>query len=238
MRHLWSVYSTVFCLSCTVQSLLFAIALTGATQKVDHKDPKLLLITERMIPEACRRSCRGAYQLMKPPWGFTFSKWVAWLTIYYKWPHRFAHIHVDVYGVTPNHSVLDILCYSFFLQAQAIFFTPAVLPVYDAFKWMGVMAVGIASFQILLWFPMWGGIIFPAKKGYTEQDYYYAEYTEAERMEGLHLQVSKFVSYSFGHPEISPTNTSFPDWSSIMEYAFWGGLQSVDHVEWRRQLLY
>ena len=58
--------------------------------------------------------------------------------------------------------------------AQAIFFTPAVLAVYDAFKWMGVMAVGIAAFQIFLWFPMWGGVIFPAKKGYTEQDYYYA----------------------------------------------------------------
>ena len=104
-------------------------------------------------------------------------------------------------GVTPDHGMTDIedsfqISSWSFLQAQAIFFTPAVLPVYDAFKWMGVMAVGIASFQLLLWFPMWGGLIFPAKKGATEQDYYFAEYNEAERMEGLHLQVSKFVSHS------------------------------------------
>lgn len=39
---------------------------------------------------------------------------------------------------------------------------------------MGVMAVGIAAFQLLLWFPMWGGVIFPAKAGATEEDYYYA----------------------------------------------------------------
>lgn len=36
------------------------------------------------------------------------------------------------------------------LQAQAIFFTPAVLSTQDAFKWMGVMAIGIALFQVRL----------------------------------------------------------------------------------------
>ena len=60
------------------------------------------------------------------------------------------------------------------LQAQAIFFVPAVLATYDAFKWMGVMAVGIAAFQIFLYWPMWGGVIFPARKGATEEEYYYA----------------------------------------------------------------
>jgi len=80
--------------------------------------------------------------------------------------------------------------------AQAIFFTPAVLSTQDAFKWMGVMAIGIACFQLLLWFPMWGGVIFPAKKGATEEDYYFSEYTEAERMLGNHLQVSNFCDNS------------------------------------------
>ena len=103
------------------------------------------------------------------------------------------------------------------MQAQAIFFTPAVLTTQDAFKWMGVMAVGIALFQvdcghlffarqilpfsaykqnspkmlvykaswshhllklhavqILLWFPMWGGVVFPARKGSSEEDYYFS----------------------------------------------------------------
>jgi NNP family nitrate/nitrite transporter-like MFS transporter len=80
--------------------------------------------------------------------------------------------------------------------AQAIFFTPAVLSVQDAFKWMGVMAVGIACFQLLLWFPAWGGLFVPGRKGALEEDYYFAEYTEAERMQGLHLQVSNFCDNS------------------------------------------
>lgn len=60
------------------------------------------------------------------------------------------------------------------VQAQAIFFTPAKLSTQDAFKWMGVMAVGIACFQLLLWFPPWGGLLFPPKKGATEEDYYFS----------------------------------------------------------------
>lgn len=28
--------------------------------------------------------------------------------------------------------------------------------------------------QLLLWFPMWGGVVFPAKKGATEEDYYFS----------------------------------------------------------------
>ena len=44
-----------------------------------------------------------------------------------------------------------------------------------------------------LYFPMWGGMFLPAKKGVTEEDYYYSEYTEAEREQGLHLASSHFV---------------------------------------------
>ena len=36
------------------------------------------------------------------------------------------------------------------------------------------MAIGITCFQTLLWFPAWGGTVFPAKKGATEEDYYYS----------------------------------------------------------------
>jgi NNP family nitrate/nitrite transporter-like MFS transporter len=109
------------------------------------------------------------------------------------------------YGVVPfvSHRALGIVCgivgaggNAGSAIAQAIFFTPATLSVPDAFKWMGVMAIGIALFQLLLWFPAWGGIVLPAKKGATEEDYYFSEYTEAERREGLHLQVSKFADNS------------------------------------------
>ena len=36
------------------------------------------------------------------------------------------------------------------------------------------MAIGIACLQLLLWFPQWGGTVFPAKKGATEEDYYFS----------------------------------------------------------------
>lgn len=109
------------------------------------------------------------------------------------------------YGVVPfiSHRALGIVCgmvgaggNAGSAIAQAIFFTPATLSVPDAFKWMGIMAIGIALFQLLLWFPMWGGLIFPVRKGATEEDYYFNEYTAAERREGLHLQVSNFADNS------------------------------------------
>ena len=60
---------------------------------------------------------------------------------------------------------------------------------------MGTAACGVAILGIsTIYFPMWGGMFLPAKAGYTEEDYYFSEYTEAEREEGLHLASSKFVS--------------------------------------------
>ena len=50
------------------------------------------------------------------------------------------------------------------------------------------------------YFPMWGGMIFPARKGYTEEDYYFAEYSAAERDQGLHLASSAFVSLLISLP--------------------------------------
>jgi len=44
---------------------------------------------------------------------------------------------------------------------------------------------------------MWGGMFFPAKKGVTEEDYYFAEYNAAEREKGYHLASSAFVSFRF-----------------------------------------
>lgn len=65
----------------------------------------------------------------------------------------------------------------------------------NGIKWMGTVACCVSVLGIsTIYFPMWGGMFLPAKAGYTEEDYYFAEYTAAEREEGLHLASSKFVS--------------------------------------------
>ena len=58
---------------------------------------------------------------------------------------------------------------------------------------MGVVSCAIAVLCVPpIYFPMWGGMFLPAKKGVTEEDYYYTEYTPKEREEGLHLASSAF----------------------------------------------
>ncbi|KAK9839619.1 hypothetical protein WJX81_001376 [Elliptochloris bilobata] len=83
---------------------------------------------------------------------------------------------------------------------QAIFFlnTPAhgayVLQQYDSFKWMGCAIVFVACIGVApLYFPMWGGLFCGPKPGVTEEDYYFSEYTPAEREQGLHLAASNFA---------------------------------------------
>ena len=71
----------------------------------------------------------------------------------------------------------------------------AVIPQVDAFKWMGVVMIAVAFIGVGgQYFPMWGGMFCPARKGYTEEDFYFAEYSAAERERGLHLASSAFVS--------------------------------------------
>lgn len=71
----------------------------------------------------------------------------------------------------------------------------AVIQQADAFKWMGVVMIAVALVGVGgQYFPMWGGMFFPARKGYTEEDFYFAEYSAAEREQGLHLASSAFVS--------------------------------------------
>ena len=70
----------------------------------------------------------------------------------------------------------------------------AVIPSYDAMKWLGCAISGISLLCVApLYWPMWGGMFMPAKAGYTEEDYYYKEYTADEREKGLHLANSAFV---------------------------------------------
>ena len=71
----------------------------------------------------------------------------------------------------------------------------AVLAAYDSFKWMGCVICAVAMFGVApIYFPMWGGLLCGPKAGATEEDYYFSEYTPAEREQGHHLASSKFVS--------------------------------------------
>jgi hypothetical protein len=49
---------------------------------------------------------------------------------------------------------------------------------------------------LLTWRPallQWGGMIFPAKEGVTEEDYYLAEWSAEEKAAGLHTPSLKFA---------------------------------------------
>ncbi len=53
------------------------------------------------------------------------------------------------------------------------------------------------SLQLCDWWPRprRGGMLCPPKKGYTEEDYYFGEWTAAERENGEHMAVVKFVRF-------------------------------------------
>ena len=54
----------------------------------------------------------------------------------------------------------DALCFSC---------PPAVLAPHDSFKWLGCVICAVAAFGVApIYFPMWGGLIFPPVKGATE----------------------------------------------------------------------
>ena len=70
----------------------------------------------------------------------------------------------------------------------------AVLQQYDAFKWMGCAIIFVACVGVApLYFPMWGGLFCGPQPGVSEEDYYFAEYSPAEREQGMHLAASNFV---------------------------------------------
>ena len=52
---------------------------------------------------------------------------------------------------------------------QAAFFTAGSIKPYHSYLWMGVMSLLVAQGAWLLYFPMWGGMVCPAKAGVSEQ---------------------------------------------------------------------
>ena len=121
-------------------------------------------------------------------------------------------------GLAPNlrlAGAFRTLCASHLLLSQAnlisdyldiiILCAAAVLAPYNSFKWMGCVICFVAMVGVApIYFPMWGGLVCGPKKGATEEDYYFSEYTPAEREAGHHLASSAFVS--------------FPSWLSYPEH--------------------
>ena len=75
---------------------------------------------------------------------------------------------------------------------QTVFFTNATYSTEKGIVNMGIMIISCTALVLLVWFPQWGGMLFPASKA-SEEDYYASEYTEGERDQGLHAASLKFA---------------------------------------------
>eukprot|EP01026_Neomeris_dumetosa_P067202 TRINITY_DN6545_c0_g1_i1.p3 TRINITY_DN6545_c0_g1~~TRINITY_DN6545_c0_g1_i1.p3 ORF type:complete len:168 (+),score=27.67 TRINITY_DN6545_c0_g1_i1:2-505(+) len=65
---------------------------------------------------------------------------------------------------------------------QAALFRDSPLETYEGIRYMGIIIIGVTLLVVPVYFPMWGGMLFPAKPGVTEEDYYLADYTEKETL--------------------------------------------------------
>lgn len=76
---------------------------------------------------------------------------------------------------------------------QAIFFTNATYGFEVGFEKMGIMIMCVTVALFGIYFPMWGSMVLPARKGVTEEDYYLSEYTAEEVAQGMHNASLKFA---------------------------------------------
>ena len=79
---------------------------------------------------------------------------------------------------------------------QAIFFTATSMSLAEGFKWMGVMILAVTVTLVFIHFPMWGSMFFPGNPEKTEEEYYIADFTAAEREAGLHRVILNFANES------------------------------------------
>ncbi|KAG0608241.1 hypothetical protein M758_8G090500 [Ceratodon purpureus] len=78
---------------------------------------------------------------------------------------------------------------------QTIFFTQATYHTEVGITNMGIMIIAVTALVLFVWFPQWGGMLFPASK-MSEEDYYASEYSEGEQDQGLHTASLKFAENS------------------------------------------
>jgi MFS transporter, NNP family, nitrate/nitrite transporter len=79
---------------------------------------------------------------------------------------------------------------------QAAFFTSASMSTTDGFIWMGVLVLCVTMLVWTLYFPMWGGMVCPAREGWTEEKYFARDFTQEERDSGVHHTILKFANES------------------------------------------
>ncbi|KAL2631768.1 hypothetical protein R1flu_016454 [Riccia fluitans] len=98
---------------------------------------------------------------------------------------------------------------------QALFFMSTKYPTEMGIKLMGIMIVICTLPLVIVWFPQWGGMLFPAAKNATEEQYYSSEWNSEEQTNGLHLTSLKFAENSRSErgkqaSKLQPTVTSPP----------------------------
>mmetsp|Transcript_18226 Transcript_18226/g.43618 ORF Transcript_18226/g.43618 Transcript_18226/m.43618 type:complete len:539 (+) Transcript_18226:107-1723(+) len=79
---------------------------------------------------------------------------------------------------------------------QTVFFVGGRFTIPEGLMYMGVAIIAVTQLVPLVCFPMWGGMLCSRREGSCEDEYYAADYTDAERRGGAHRAVLKFARES------------------------------------------